>query len=224
MIAGKGVVHGGNSEAAFKKSGGGVEGFQIWINLPGSLKFVPPNYFELPAEKVPVFASPESGASVKVIAGKHGDVEAALSPLIPVSMMDIRLQPGGNVTLDVPKGQIGMVYAFRGAGKFGSQNTEIKEGIVGILGDGDTLEIKADTDATLVDVPAPHSDPSKGFEKAALAALVVFGEPINEPVVRQGPFVLNTREQLHQAFEDYYSGKMGRESRVKFEPSAHEEL
>ncbi|KAI9022643.1 Pirin-related protein [Hyaloraphidium curvatum] len=196
MIAGRGVVHGGNSEEEFRRTGGTVEGFQIWINLPARLKMIPPNYSEIPAASLPVVRDELS--SVRIIAGSHAGKGAAISPLIPVSMMDVRLRAGGKVTIDVPRGQVGTAYVFRGAGRFGN-DTVLSEGVVGILGEGDKLEITTDEDAA----------------EAAVAALLVFGEPIAEPVARAGPFVMNTRAELMQAFEDYQSGKMGRESRIK---------
>jgi redox-sensitive bicupin YhaK (pirin superfamily) len=181
---------------------------------------VPPAYHEIPADKLPVVID-SGNSSLTIIAGSHGGHNAAISPLIAVSMMDVRVQPGGSVTIHVPKGQVGTAYAFRGQGHLGlgKDKTSISEGIVGVLGEGDSLTISADADAPFVDVPAPHTDPTADNEKAAIAILLVFREHIDEPIARYGPFVMNDRRELQQAFDDFQSGKMGRESRIR-----HEEL
>lgn len=230
MTAGRGVVHGGGSTPEFRKSGGQVEAFQIWVNLPAKDKMMPPRYQDIEAEKLPVVRVPLTAAvsavqpakgysTVKIISGSYNGTEGVIQTRTPVSMFDVRLQPGGTVTLDVPAGQVGMAYVYRGAGAFGAgpASKQLVEGMAGQLSVGDSLTLSAAPDAGLVDIPAPHEDLAAPSEQAALGAIVIFGQPINEPIARYGPFVMNTQEQIQQAFDDYRSGRMGKESRVKHE-------
>jgi redox-sensitive bicupin YhaK (pirin superfamily) len=165
-------------------------------------------------------------------------------------MLDVRLQPGSSVDIPVPAGHTGMVYVFRGEAVSGG--AALREGLAGFITtprrDG-SLTITTRPDAALVSVPAAHAkasaspaDAAKGiaaFEPAAVAAIVILGEPIDEPIARRGPFVMNTRREIEQAFEDYRcrrpcatlrvacvtlgvlhlrrSGKIQRESRVRGE-------
>ena len=223
MEAGRGVVHGGNVPPELLDTGQTVEGFQIWINLPRSLKMIPPRYQEIAANTLPVVEVPHPQgdafpkSSVKVIAGSYGGANAVIETRVQISFFDVRLQPGASVTLDVPRGQVGLVYTYRGECVVGEKRAVMPEGVFGTLADGDTLTITAADNAPLVSIPAPHRDVRAGSEEAAVGVLVVFGEPIDEPIARNGPFVMNTEEEIRQAFADFHSGKMGRESRIKFD-------
>lgn len=185
---------------------------QIWVNLPAALKMIPPRYQEIDAARCPVVALP-GGVSVKVIAGDVAGVAGAVDARTPFTFLDVRLQPGATASLPVPLGHVGYVYVYRGASVVGAAGVALAEGQFATLGPGDSLRVSAPEGAALVDVPAPHADVRGGSERAAAALLLLSGAPITDPVARDGPFVMNTRAELEQAFEDYRSGKIERESR-----------
>lgn len=229
MTAGRGVVHGGNVPGDLKAAGQTVEAFQIWVNLPAAKKMVPPRYQDVSAESLPVARVPHPGgggaerdSTVKVLAGAYGGtISARIDTHSPITLLDIRLQPGAVVHIPVPRAHVGLVYAYRGYARVGAGGAVVREGYAGMIGvgegEGEELTLSADDDAPLVDVPAPHKRPLNGTEPASAGLLLVFGAPIDEPVARHGPFVMNTEAELQQAFADFRSGKMGQESRVKHE-------
>lgn len=131
----------------------------------------------------------EGGAVwVKVIAGEALGTKATIRTKTPITFLDVRLQPGHSLTQPVMPGHNGFVYVYKGAGSVGS--TALKESQMGILGNGDAVTITA---------------PQKGD----LHCLLVTGEPLGEPVVKHGPFVMNTESEIRQAFSEYQSGKLG---------------
>ena len=243
MIAGRGVVHGGSTPDFFKKTGGQIEAFQIWINLKKKDKMIFPKYQDIMPHQLPIVKlysntidntastsslSTDTNAvqgTVKLISGTFQNTTGPVETVNPVSMFDVRLQPNGNVDIPIPHGQTGVIYVYRGEAIVGSERKVLSEGMAGILTmEGTTLSIQTSKDAPLIDIPAPHTDITKETESAACGIIIVFGEPINEPIYRYGPFVMNTEEEIHQALQDYRSGKIERESRMKPEDIKDDEL
>jgi len=190
MTAGRGVIH---SEMPQQESGR-MRGFQLWINLPSREKMQPASYRDIPASDLPV-AALSNGGSVKMIAGRQTVAGQLLSGPInsqPGSMstdplfLDLSLPAGERYALAIPPGHNAFVYAYEGSAEIGGQ--ELPMQAAGILSDGDQLEIKAG--------PEP------------LRLVLIAGKPLGEPIVQYGPFVMNTREEIEQALQDYRLGQL----------------
>lgn len=235
MVAGRGVVHGGSTPEYFRKTGGNVEAFQIWINLKKKYKMAQPKYQDIMANQLPVVQLPSlseasssssissSQGTVKLVAGTFQNMTGPVETLSPVSFFDIRLQPGGKVDVPVPQGQVGVIYVYRGEAIIGKDASVLQESTAGILNkEGNVLTIRTKSESPLIDIPAPHipNETNATTEQAACGIILVFGEPIDEPIYRYGPFVMNTEEEIHQALQDYRSGKIERESRMTAEELA----
>jgi redox-sensitive bicupin YhaK (pirin superfamily) len=193
MTAGSGVVHSELPSDEFMRDGGVMHGFQIWVNLSARDKMMAPHYQEIPGAKIPAAVSGDGKVTVRVIAGAAMGVSAVIETRTPIYFLHFTLQPGGQVVQDVPAGYNALVYLISGSVQIGQEHIPAREGQMVQLGDGDTVRLAAANDAT---APADF--------------LLLAGQPLNEPVARYGPFVMNTREEIEQAFRDYQSGRMGR--------------
>jgi redox-sensitive bicupin YhaK (pirin superfamily) len=190
MTAGAGVIHSELPDPAFKRSGGVMHGFQIWVNLPAREKMMAPRYQEVPAAEIPIGRTADRKVEVKVIAGEALGVHAKIATVTPIIYQHWTIAPGGSVVADVPAGFRGMVYVFAGALEVGGK--PIREGQLARLSDaGETIAFALGPDAE---------------QRAQL--LLLAGVPLDEPVARHGPFVMNTREQLVEAFSDYQNGRL----------------
>lgn len=193
MTAGSGVVHSELPSDDFMRDGGVMHGFQIWVNLPARDKMIQPHYQEIPATGIPTAASADGKVQVRVIAGESLGKSAVIETRTPIYFLHFTIQPGGAVVQDVPAGYNALVYLISGSVQVGSDGKTAREGQMAQLGDGDSVRLAVAGDAT---APAEF--------------LLLAGQPLNEPVARYGPFVMNTREEIEQAFRDYQSGRMGR--------------
>lgn len=191
MTAGSGVVHSEMPHPDFLASGGRMHGFQLWVNLPKRDKMMKPRYQELPGAKIPSARSADGSVEVKVLAGEAMGVKAAIDTRTPILYLHYRLQPLARVEQPVPANWNAFAYVIEGRGRFGGDPRP--------AGDGEAVFFRGDGDSLTIAAPA-HT---------GLEALVIAGLPIKEPVVRMGPFVMNTRAELTQAFEDYRSGRLG---------------
>ena len=193
MTAGAGVVHSEMPEEAFRAKGGRMHGFQIWVNLPRKDKLMKPRYQELPDAGIPVAESADKKVKVKIIAGESLGKSAAIDTVTPIAFLHMTLQPGGALSQPLPADYNAFAFVIAGEGEFGPSKTRGGAHQMVIFGnDGDHVKIAARADA-----------------KEALELLLLAGVPLNEPVVRYGPFVMNTEAEIHQAIRDYQSGKMG---------------
>jgi quercetin 2,3-dioxygenase len=193
MTAGSGVVHAEMPSAEFMGTGGRMHGFQLWVNLPQRDKMVKPRYQEIPSAKIPKATSADGLVSVSVIAGEAMDEKAVIETRTPIIYLHYRLEPGGVATQQVPDHYNAFAYVVDGAGLFGAEGERGADGqMVMFAPDGDEVRIENPADA-----------------KATLEVLVIAGAPLNEPIARYGPFVMNTETEIHQAFEDYRRGRMG---------------
>ncbi|HYQ43369.1 MAG TPA: pirin family protein [Polyangiaceae bacterium] len=188
MTAGAGVVHSEMPSRAVRDAGGRVHGFQIWVNLPARLKMTQPRYQEVASAKIPTAESADGLARVRVIAGEALGASAIIDTLTPIVYQDWSLKPGADVTLPLAPEQQGLVYVFEGSAQVGDANSLVVDGQLAVLAEGDSVRLRATEDTRL---------------------LLLAGVPLKEPVARYGPFVMNTPQEIQQAFRDYQSGKMG---------------
>lgn len=192
MTAGSGLVHSEMPGSDLIRRGGRLEGFQLWVNLPRRDKMTAPHYQELKAAQIPQAASASGDVQVKVIAGESLGVRGAIESRTPILYLHLTLAPGARFTQPVPKTFNAFAYVVRGQAQFGDASpAQGEKRLVVFSHDGDA-----------VSVANPGRTPA--------GILLIGGEPIGEPVARHGPFVMNTRQELVEAFEDYRSGKMGR--------------
>jgi redox-sensitive bicupin YhaK (pirin superfamily) len=191
MTAGRGVVHSEMPSARVRREGGRVHGFQLWVNLRSRDKMTAPRYQDVTAATLPVAKTADGKATVKVIAGEALGVSASVETRTPILYLDVTLEPGGRIALPAPAAYNAAVYVFEGIARVGPRH-DAESGAFVILGEGDAVELAAAPDA-----------------KAQVRALVLGGEPLNEPVARHGPFVMNTEAEIRQAIDDYRSGRFG---------------
>lgn len=187
MTAGSGLVHSEMPGPDIVRTGGRLHGFQLWVNLPRTAKMAKPAYQELASERIPVGTA--EGVRAKVIAGEALGVQAAIGTHTPVHYVHFTLQPGAAHVHAVPGRFHAFAYVIEGAARFGG-TAAARGDLVIFSGDADFVEF-ANADSGPLDL------------------LFIAGEPIGEPVARYGPFVMNTREELYQAFEDFRKGRMG---------------
>ncbi len=190
MTAGRGIVH---SEMPEQQEGR-MRGFQLWLNLPARDKMTPPKYQEFGPEKIPV-ATPAPGVRVKVIAGRVADASGPISrPATDPTYLDVELEQGAIFTHAVPAEHSAFLYVYEGALRTGAGEGAAKVGTheLAVLGNGGEIRLEG-------------LAPEAGARTSR--AIVVAGRPLREPVARYGPFVMNTREEVIQAFEDFQGGR-----------------
>ncbi|MBW4547884.1 MAG: pirin family protein [Symplocastrum torsivum CPER-KK1] len=194
MTAGAGVVHSEMPEAEFTRRGGRLHGIQLWVNLPQQDKMIPPRYQEIPSAQIPVAQTEDASVTVRVIAGEALGAKAVIETRTPIIYLHLTLQPGATLVQPVPKEYNAFAYVLEGAGLFGAERERGDDGqMVLFAQDGQEVTIANSADA-----------------EKPLDLLLIAGVPLNEPVVRYGPFVMNTEAEILQAIEDYRNGRMGR--------------
>ena len=193
MTAGAGVVHSEMPSAEFARQGGRMHGFQLWVNLPKQDKLMKPRYQEIPGSQIPKATSTDGLVTVSVIAGEAMGSKAVIETRTPIMYLHYSIKPGGTVTQAVPNGFNLFAYVVDGHGLFGAD----REG----GGDGQMVLFSPDGDEVRIENPADATE--------TLEVLLIGGVPLNEPVARYGPFVMNTKEEIFQAIQDFQNGKMG---------------
>lgn len=188
MTAASGVVHEEKHAANFTREGGTLEMFQLWVNLPAAEKMAPPRYQEILSRSIPTVELGDDAGSVRVIAGQLDAVRGPAKTVTPMNLWDVTLNPGAAAQLPVPAGHNTIVL--------------LRHGSIHV----DTTAIQQHQGALLD--PAGESLPLHAGDHGA-TLLLLSGEPINEPVVAHGPFVMNSTDQIRQAISDYQSGRMG---------------
>jgi len=187
MTAGRGVVHAEMPSERIREQGGRVHGFQLWVNLPARDKLIAPRYQEVPAARIPEAASSDGLARVRVIAGEALGARAAIDTRIPITYQDWRLSSGASLEQPIPDGQRAIVYVFEGRAEIDGQ--EVRDGQLAILGATPSVRLAA-----------PQGDGAR--------LLLLAGQPLNEPVARYGPFVMNTEAEIRQAVRDFQEGRL----------------
>jgi redox-sensitive bicupin YhaK (pirin superfamily) len=195
MTAGAGILHIERPPEHLVLSGGLFHGIQLWVNLPRAEKWAPPRYQDLRATEVSLLSSPDAGALVRVIAGEVAGHAGPGQTYTPMTMLHTTLAPGAALDLPWREDFNALAYVLAGAGSAGVEKIAVSTGQLVVFGPGDAIRMEA----------------SKGQESrsAELEVLLLGGRPIGEPVAWYGPFVMNTKAELMQAFEDYQAGKLG---------------
>jgi quercetin 2,3-dioxygenase len=196
---GKGVLHAG--DAQWMTAGSGVEHLedaakgetvnllQLWVNIPSGQKMSPSRYQDLRKTDMPVIH--ENGAEIRLFSGSLGDKASDTLNIAPVTMAEINMEPGAAFKYELPGSYNGFLYILEGEGSFGSDSTVGKQGQIlwmGSAGTAERSEIKVEA-------------------RSIMRVMLYAGEPIREPVVARGPFVMNTEQEIIQAYRDYRDGK-----------------
>ena len=189
MTTGSGLIHSELVTEKFKKSGGIIQGLQIWVNLPKKDKQVKPWYQHIKKDDIPAIKE-SSGVEIKVLVGKVKETKSLVQTYSPVSIFDVQFSNSDQINLEISKNQIAMVYVIDGELQFVEENKIAAKGQM----------IYYDQSADEINLTSISTEGSY---------LVLAGEPLNEPVVRHGPFVTNTEGEMKQAMLDYQNGKMG---------------
>jgi len=195
MTAGAGILHIETPPEHLVMSGGLFHGFQLWVNLPAAKKWSKPAYQDLRAKDVALLASHDGGALLRVIAGELGGHVGPGSTQTPITLVHATLQPGAELRLPWKKDYNALVYTMAGHGSVGENRAAVHTGQLAVMSDGDDLIIRAD-----------QVQESRSPE---MEILILGGEPIRESVAWMGPFVMNTKAEVLQAFEDFQRGVMG---------------
>ncbi|MEO3780016.1 pirin family protein [Micromonospora sp. B11E3] len=195
MTAGSGLLHIEAPPEHLVVSGGLFHGLQLWVNLPRVAKMKPPRYQDIRGREAALLTTPDGGALIRVIAGEVAGHRGPGSTHTPITIAHVTVQPGAELSLPWQPDFNALVYVLAGRGTVGADRRPIHTGQLAVHGAGDALRVTADARQ---DSNAP-----------ALELYVMGGQPIREPVAHYGPFVMNTREELIQAVEDFQAGRLG---------------
>ncbi|MCJ8167071.1 pirin family protein [Pontibacter sp. E15-1] len=187
MTAGSGLIHAEVSSDTFKREGGPLEILQLWLNLPARYKMVPPSYVGLQQHEIPSATEDEGRVQINVISGRWGDTEGPIKSLGGIMMSSVDMQAASSFTVQVPAAHNVFFYVVRGKVTVNGRSVD-KLHLVEFENEGEDINVEATE-----------------------AAVLLFGHalPFNEPVVSHGPFVMNTEQEIREAFRDYQLGKMG---------------
>jgi quercetin 2,3-dioxygenase len=190
MTAGSGVVHSEEPSDRMKREGGRMHGFQLWVNLPARDKLMPPRYQDVKAAQIPQARSADGLAHVRVIAGEALGARAVIDTRTPIVYQHWTLKPGAAVTQPLDAAFAAFVYVFQGTARVGDR--VVSDGQMAVLASGAAVELAVD---------AARSE--------AVELLLLAGKPLNEPVARYGPFVMNTEAEIREAIADFQAGRLG---------------
>ena len=188
MTAGAGILHEEFHSQAFARSGGTLDMVQLWVNLPAKNKMTTPRYQTLLRQDIPVVDLPEGAGSLRVIAGEFGGHSGPAHTFSPMDVWDLRLQRGRSTSLAFKAERSAALVVLRGTVQVNGSETVREAQLLVLDRDAGEVVLEANSDAAL---------------------LVLSGEPLNEPLVGYGPFVMNTQEEISQAIGDFKSGKFG---------------
>jgi quercetin 2,3-dioxygenase len=195
MTAGSGILHIERPPDDLVASGGLFHGVQLWVNLPAADKFVDPRYQDIRGGQVKLLRSPDGGTVLRLIAGELAGYEGPGVTHTPITYVHATVAPGARLVVPWAPDYNALAYVLAGRGTVGAEGRPIRTGQLAVFGDGGNIELSADTTQ---DSHTPN-----------LEVLLLGGRPIGEPVAQYGPFVMNTRAELAQAFEDFQAGRMG---------------
>ncbi len=195
MTAGAGILHEEMPPEDLITTGGLFQGVQLWVNLPRAAKWSPPRYQDITAGNIALLSSHDGGALVRLIAGDLGGHAGPGVTYTPITYAHATVSPGARLELPWRPDFNAMAYVLSGSGTAGQEGQPIREGQLAVFGSGDALALRADE---------RQQSRSPGLE-----VLLLGGIPIGEPIVHYGPFVMNTREEILQAVEDYRAGRLG---------------
>ncbi|MFI5372107.1 MAG: pirin family protein [Candidatus Eisenbacteria bacterium] len=195
MTAGAGILHDEVPSERSLREGGPSHGVQLWVNLPASLKFTPPRYQAITGEHLTLLSSQDGGALVRLIAGDLAGHTGPGDTHTPITYAHATLSPGAQLTVPWNPEFNALAYVLVGQGYAGSEERPVAAHELVVFGAGDTLTVRA-------------ADRQDGPQDA-LEVLLLGGLAIREPIAHYGPFVMNTKDEILQAMEDYQSGRMG---------------
>ncbi|MCC5032466.1 pirin family protein [Streptomyces sp. WAC 00631] len=195
MTAGAGLLHIEAPPERLVMSGGLFHGLQLWVNLPAKDKMMTPRYQDIRGGSVQLLTSPDGGALLRVIAGELDGHHGPGITHTPITMVHATLAPGAGITLPWREDFNGLAYVLAGRGTAGAERRPVRLGQTAVFGTGSSLTVRADEKQ---DAHTPD-----------LEVVLLGGRPIREPMAHYGPFVMNTREELQQAFEDFQKGRLG---------------
>jgi redox-sensitive bicupin YhaK (pirin superfamily) len=195
MTAGGGILHIEEPPEDLVMSGGLFHGFQLWVNLPKAMKMTAPRYQDIRAGQVALLSSADGGALIRVIAGEVGGYAGPGVTHTLITLLHATVEPGAQLRLPWRADFNALAYVLAGSGTVGADRRPAHTGQLAVFGSGDVLTFGAQR---RMDGPSERLD-----------VLVLGGQPIREPVAAYGPFVMNTRAELVQAFEDYQAGRLG---------------
>lgn len=188
MTAASGVLHKEYHESEWSKTGGEFQMVQLWVNLPAKHKMDPPGYQALENGKMSRYVLSEGAGTVEVIAGEYKGVKGSASTFSPVHIYNLKLNAGGEAVVNLPAHYNTALLVIEGEVAINGTEWVKTDNLALMENQGDTFAVKADQNAVV---------------------LVISGEPLKEPIAAHGPFVMNTREELSQAFQDFNTGKFG---------------
>lgn len=189
MTAGSGVLHEEKHSREFTEQGGTLEMAQLWVNLPARHKMTQPRYQTLLRDAIPTVNLPEAAGTARIIAGEFNQTPGAAETMSPVILWDVRLRQGAEVRLPIPEGFNAAIYVRSGVVRAGESGSAKERQLVLLESAGEGVAVHAEREAEL---------------------LVIGGQPIDEPVVAYGPFVMNTPDEIRQAIDDVQAGRLGR--------------
>jgi len=191
MTAGAGILHEEFHSEAFTRQGGRLHMVQLWVNLPARNKMTPPGYQAILDAEIPRVALEGGAGEARVIAGTFGAVTGAASTFTPMQVIDLSLQAGGTVRLPVHDGWTTALVVLAGQVRVNGEQDAGEAQLVVLSQEGDALTLEASTGVN------------------GVKALLLSGQPLNEPIVGHGPFVMNTMQEIRQAIVDFNSGRFG---------------
>ncbi len=196
MTAGSGILHIEAPPRELVDSGGLFHGIQLWVNLPKAAKMIDPAYQDIRAHDVALATTPDGGALLRLIAGGLEGHQGPGSTHSPITMVHATVAAGASVTLPWDPGSNGLLYVLSGDGSVGEERRPVTTGQLAVYGPGDSLTFAASSTPT---ARTPDLD-----------VILLGGRPIGEPVYAYGPFVMNTKAEIAEAFDDFQAGRMGR--------------
>jgi quercetin 2,3-dioxygenase len=195
MTAGRGILHIETPPSNVVAAGGWFHGLQLWVNLPRAKKWVEPRYQDLEADRVTVVTTPQADTLLRIIAGDVGEFSGPGATHSPMTMVHATLAPGSSAVVPWPSERNCLLYVLGGRGRVGVERRPVETGQLTVFGPGDAFTIEADT--------------AQDTRTEGLEVLFLGGVPIGEPVAWYGPFVMNTKAEVQQAFEDFEKGVIG---------------
>lgn len=188
MTAGAGILHEEFHSEAFTHKGGELEMVQLWVNLPAKDKMTAPGYQSITEDFIPTVELPDDAGTARIIAGQYQQTTGPAHTFSPLNVWDMRLQQARPVTLSQAEGWSTALVVLKGSITVNGSTTASEAQLVVLSQQGDTLHLEATRDASV---------------------LLLSGEPLNEPVVGYGPFVMNTRQEIAEAVRDFNGGRFG---------------
>ncbi|AXQ55971.1 pirin family protein [Streptomyces albidoflavus] len=195
MTAGSGLLHIETPPESLVMSGGLFHGLQLWVNLPAKDKMKDPRYQDIRGGQVKLLTTGDGGALLRVIAGDFDGHEGPGITHTPITMIHASVRPGAEVTLPWREEYNGLAYVLAGRGTVGTDHRPVRTGQTAVFGAGSALTLRADE--------------SQDAHTPDLEVVLLGGKPLREPMAHYGPFVMNTRAELQQAFEDFQAGRLG---------------